>query len=122
MLAMEDFCQLDERLTEDKYKDSYERCAKIIKKYSSMKLFDLTELYFGLVFLFVIDNSDMHLKNFSMIEKQETSGVYILSSAYDLIPVNAILPEDMEDFALTMCSKKTSLVEKIFFILLKKLV
>ncbi len=30
MLAMEDFCQLDLRLTEDKYRGSYERCAKII--------------------------------------------------------------------------------------------
>ena len=35
MLAMEDFCQLDLRLTEDKYRNSYERCAKIIKQYSS---------------------------------------------------------------------------------------
>ena len=26
MLAMEDFCQLDGRLTEDKYRGSYERC------------------------------------------------------------------------------------------------
>ena len=32
MLAMEDFCQLEERLTEDKYKGSYERCAKVINK------------------------------------------------------------------------------------------
>ena len=35
MLAMENFCQLDLRLTEDKYRGSYERCAKIIKQYSS---------------------------------------------------------------------------------------
>ena len=35
MLAMEDFCQLDLRLTEVKYRSSYERCAKIIKQYSS---------------------------------------------------------------------------------------
>ena len=34
MLAMEDFCQLDGRLTEDKYKGSYERCAKIIRNWS----------------------------------------------------------------------------------------
>lgn len=73
MLAMEDFCQLEERLTEDKYKGSYERCAKVIKKYSSMAKFDLTELYLRLVFSFVIGNSDMHLKNFSMIEKAEGS-------------------------------------------------
>lgn len=114
MLAMEDFCQLEERLTEDKYKGSYERCAKVIKKYSSMAKFDLTELYLRLVFSFVIGNSDMHLKNFSMIEKAEGSGEYVLSSAYDLLPVNAIMPEDEEEFALTMCKKKRTIRRKDF--------
>ena len=114
MLAMEDFCQLEERLTEDKYKGSYERCAKVIKKYSSMAKFDLTELYLRLVFSFVIGNSDMHLKNFSMIEKAEGSGEYVLSSAYDLLPVNAIMPEDEEEFALTMCKKKRKIKRKDF--------
>lgn len=71
MLAMEDFCQLDERLTEDKYKGSYERCAKVIKKYSAMAKFDLTEIFLLLAFSFVVGNSDMHLKNFSLIEKAE---------------------------------------------------
>ena len=114
MLAMEDFCQLEERLTEDKYKGSYERCAKVIKKYSSMAKFDLTELYLRLVFSFVIGNSDMHLKNFSMIEKAEGSSEYVLSSAYDLLPVNAIMPEDEEEFALTMCKKKRKISRKDF--------
>ena len=114
MLAMEDFCQLEERLTEDKYKGSYERCAKVIKKYSSMVVFDLTELYLRLVFSFVIGNSDMHLKNFSMIEKVEGSSEYVLSAAYDLLPVNAIMPEDEEEFALTMCKKKRKIKRKDF--------
>ena len=114
MLAMEDFCQLEERLTEDKYKGSYERCAKVIKKYSSMAKFDLTELYLRLVFSFVIGNSDMHLKNFSMIEKAEGSSEYVLSAAYDLLPVSAIMPEDEEEFALTMCKKKQKIRRKDF--------
>lgn len=114
MLAMEDFCQLEERLTEDKYKGSYERCAKVIKKYSSMAIFDLTELFLRLVFSFVIGNSDMHLKNFSMIEQQEGSATYVLSSAYDLLPVNAIMPEDEEEFALTMCNNKHKIRRKDF--------
>ena len=37
-LAMEDFCQLDLRVTEDKYKGSYNRCSDVIKKYSCQKL------------------------------------------------------------------------------------
>ena len=79
-----------------------------------MAKFDLTELYLRLVFSFVIGNSDMHLKNFSMIEKAEGSGEYVLSSAYDLLPVNAIMPEDEEEFALTMCKKKRKIRRKDF--------
>ncbi len=114
MLAMEDFCQLEERLTEDKYKGSYERCAKVINKYSSMAKFDLTELYLRLVFSFVVGNSDMHLKNFSMIERAEGSNEYVLSSAYDMLPVNAIMPSDTEEFALTMCAKKRNIKRNNF--------
>lgn len=114
MLAMEDFCQLDERLTEDKYKGSYERCAKVIKKYSAMAKFDLTELFLRLAFSFVVGNSDMHLKNFSLIEKAEASEEYVLSPAYDLLPVNAIIPTDEEEFALTMCKKKRKICRKDF--------
>ncbi|MDD4474401.1 MAG: HipA domain-containing protein [Eubacteriales bacterium] len=114
MFGMEDFCQLDFRLTQDKYKGSYERCAKIIDKYSSRKGLDTTELFMRLVFSFIVGNSDMHLKNFSMIEKSEGSGEYILSPAYDLLPVNVIMPEDKEQFALPMNGKKTNIRSKDF--------
>lgn len=116
MLAMEDFCQLEERLTEDKYKGSYERCAKVIQKYSAMAKFDLTELYLRLVFSFVVGNSDMHLKNFSLIEKMECSNEYVLSAAYDLLPVNAIMPEDEDEFALTLFKKKRKIQRKDFLL------
>ena len=116
MLAMEDFCQLEERLTEDKYKGSYERCAKVIQKYSSMAKYDLTELYLRLIFSFVVGNSDMHLKNFSLIEKAEGSSEYVLSAAYDLLPVNAIMPEDEEEFALTMFKRKRKIKRKDFLV------
>ena len=114
MLAMEDFCQLDLRLTQDKYRGSYERCAKIIRKYSSRKGLDMTELYLRLLFSFVVGNSDMHLKNFSLIEMEEGSGKYVLSPAYDLLPVNVIMPEDKEQFALAMNGKKMNLRRKDF--------
>ena len=116
MLAMEDFCQLDLRLTQDKYKGSYERCAKVIARYSSQPKLDLTELFMRLAFSFVAGNSDMHLKNFSLIETHEASGVFTLSPAYDLLPVNVIMPEDTEEFALAMNGKKTHLRKKDFFV------
>lgn len=109
MLAMEDFCQLDLRLTEDKYRGSYERCAKIIKQYSSRVGIDMAEFYIRLVFCFIVGNSDMHLKNFSLIETTEGSGEYMLSPAYDLLPVNANMPADKEQFALAMNGKKMNI-------------
>ena len=109
MLAMEDFCQLDLRLTEDKYRGSYERCAKIIKQHSSRVGIDMAEFFIRLVFCFIVGNSDMHLKNFSLIETAEGSSEYVLSPAYDLLPVNVILPSDTEQFALAMNGKKTNI-------------
>ena len=116
LLAMEDFCQLDLRLTQDKYKGSYERCAKIIDKYSSRKGLDMIELYLRVVFSFIVGNPDMHLKNFSLIETEEGSRKYLLSPAYDLLPVNIIMPEDKEQFALAMNGKKMNIRRKDFLI------
>lgn len=116
MLAMEDFCQLDLRLTQDKYRGSYERCAKMIERYSARAGLDLSELFLRLVFCFLTGNSDMHLKNFSLIETCEGSAKYVLSPAYDLLPVNVIMPEDTEEFALTINGKKTNIHRKDFLV------
>lgn len=114
--AMEDFCQLDNRLTADKYKGSYERCAKVIMRYSDSDGLDLTELFLRLAFSFVIGNSDMHLKNFSLIETDSGSERYHLSEAYDMLPVNVIIPEDKEEFALTINDKKQNIRKKDFLV------
>ena len=105
MLAMEDFCQLDGKPALDKYHGSYERCAKIIQKYSDRSGLDLTDLYYRLLLSFAIGNSDMHLKNLSLSEMAPRSQIYVLSPVYDFLPVNLILPEDEDQFALTMCGK-----------------
>ena len=114
LYAMEDFCQLSGRLTLDKYKSSYERCAGIIKRYSVMPGFDMSEFYLRLLVCFVTGNSDMHLKNFSLIEREPGNREYVLSSAYDLLPVNVIMPEDTEETALTLNGKKSNLKRKDF--------
>lgn len=114
LLAMEDFCQLDLRLTEDKYRGSYERCVKIIEKYSSRTGIDITEFYLRIVFCFIVGNSDMHLKNFSLTETGEETGEYIFSPAYDLLPVNAIMPSDKEELVLTMNGKKANIDKNDF--------
>ena len=114
MFAMEDFCQLAGRTTADKYKGSYENCGKIIRRYSQNTGLDLAELYYRLLFCFVTGNSDMHYKNFSLIEKEPGSRMFGLSAAYDLLPVNVILPEDKEETALTLNGKKRNIRKKDF--------
>ena len=114
MLAMEDFCQLARRVTADKYRSSYERCAKIINMYSSRAGLDISELFLRLVFCFVSGNSDMHLKNFSLIETEPGNRQFVLSEAYDLLPVNLILPEDLDETAMPLCGKKRNLRRKDF--------
>jgi len=113
-LAMEDFCQLDGRLTQDKYRGSYERCAKIITQYSMNPGLDLSELFLRIVFSYLIGNSDMHLKNFSLIEEKPGSGTYVLSAAYDMLPVNIVIPQDTEQLALTLNGKKSNLHRRDF--------
>ena len=109
---MEDFCQISERVTADKYKSSYENIAKLIKKHSSVPLLDLVNFWEVVVFSWLTGNSDMHLKNFSLISK--IPGNYILSQAYDLLNVHLIYPEDNEELALTLEGKKKRLNRQNF--------
>ena len=106
-LHMEDMCQLSERLTEDKYKGSHEQVAKLILKYSSSPLLDVSNFYEQVLFSFFTGNSDMHLKNFSLLEK-EGQGLS-LCPAYDLVPTALVNPADTEELALTLNAKKRKL-------------
>lgn len=114
MRAMEDFCQLENRLTEDKYRGSYERCAKIVMLYSERPGLDLSELYLRVMFSCVVGNSDRHLKNFSQIETAERSGRDLFSEAYDMLPVSCIIPNDPEELALALNGKKRNIRRKDF--------
>ena len=117
LLAMEDFCQLTNRLTNDKYQSSYERCAKVIDRWSSQKGLDMAEFFISIVFSYLVGNSDMHLKNFSLKETEPGSRNFQLSKAYDLLPVNVIMPDDKEQLALTINGKKRNIHKKEFRIL-----
>lgn len=104
---MEDMCQLTERRTERKYFGSYEQIAKCIGKYSSVPGRDIAVYFDELIFCYLIGNSDMHLKNFSLI--REHDGEWHLSKAYDLVPVKTVMPADEDDLALTVNGKNRKL-------------
>jgi serine/threonine-protein kinase HipA len=110
--AMEDACQFNERLTEHKYRGSYEQIAKGIIAYSKKTLKDVVRFYEQVIVSFLIGNNDMHLKNFSLIAKE--SNAYELTPAYDMISAQLLLPDDLEDLALNINGKKRKLKREDF--------
>ena len=104
---MEDLCQLSERLTEHKYKGSYEQIAKTILRYSSAPKLDVVNFWEQVLFSWLTGNADMHLKNFSLYSRNQ--GVYGLTPAYDLLSTALVLPEDTEELALTLNGRKRKL-------------
>ena len=105
-LHMEDMCQLTERLTEDKYKGSMEQIGKVIDMYSSNPLLDIVTYFEISLFSFLTGNADMHLKNFSLIDRRD--GLTSLTPAYDLLSTRLVIPEkdDPEEMALMLKGKK----------------
>ena len=109
---MEDMCQLTERRTERKYYGSYEQIVKRIWKYAANPGRDVAAFFEELIYCFLIGNSDMHLKNFSLI--REHDGEWHLSKAYDLVPVKTVMPADPDDLALTVNGKNRNLTANDF--------
>ncbi|KHJ39384.1 putative DNA-binding transcriptional regulator [Pedobacter glucosidilyticus] len=115
-LPMEDMCQLTERLTEHKYKGSYEQIAKTINKYSSTPGLDITDFYELVLFSFLTGNNDMHLKNFSLFKPKLG---FQLCPAYDLVASELVVEDDDEELALNLNGKKKKLKKADFVTAMK---
>lgn len=109
---MEDACQFTERLTEHKYRGSYEQIAKGIIMYAQNPLLDAVKFYEQVIVSFLIGNNDMHLKNFSLIAKDSKN--YALAPAYDMVSVKLLIPEDQEELALNLNGKKRKIKQLDF--------
>lgn len=109
-LPMEDFCQLSKKLTEYKYQGSYEKCVKeIIDKYSSRKQIDKIRFFNVIYFSYVVGNTDMHLKNFSLYD--DGSGFH-LAPFYDLVSSYLLVGQD--EFALSLNGKRKKFTKNDF--------
>lgn len=109
---MEDACQFTERLTEHKYRGSYEQIAKGIITYAQNPLLEVVKFYEQVIVSFLIGNNDMHLKNFSLIAFENNQ--YQLAPAYDMVAVKLLIPDDQEELALHLNGKKRKLKQKDF--------
>lgn len=108
-LHVEDFAQLSGENRETKYDSSMEKVATIIETYCTFPVVEKSKLFTRTLFSFLIGNEDMHLKNFSLIVRNERTE---LSPAYDLLNSSIIIPNPKEELALPIKGRKNHLTEK----------
>jgi serine/threonine-protein kinase HipA len=111
-LHCEDLCQLTETLTENKYSSSMEKVGKAVKKYATFPLLEAVSLYEITLFSFLTGNSDMHLKNFSILKEEK--GNNTLAPCYDLLNTKLVNPKDLEESALTINGRKNKIKRSDF--------
>ena len=110
-IAMEDLCQLSEQLTENKYRGSYEKISKVIKQYSAAPMLDVVNFWQVVLFSWIVGNSDMHLKNFSLYAPK---GQHVLSPAYDMLNTLIVMPDDPQELALTLNGRQRKITWRDF--------
>ena len=110
-LALEDFSQLTGKSRDTKYKSSMEQIADVISSYCTFPKLELIKLFHLTLFNYLIGNEDMHLKNFSIITKNQKN---YLSPAYDLLNTTIAIRDPKEELALPLKSKKNNVTKKDF--------
>ena len=100
--GFEDFCVLNARRTDEKYRGSYE--TQILRRFqqfarSSSILEESLQLFTLIAFNCAIRNGDAHLKNFGVLY-DDVEGEAHLTPAYDLVTTSVYLPKDR--MALTL--------------------
>ena len=103
--GFEDFCVLNARRTDEKYRGSYE--TSVIKRFaefanSSHVAADLERLFTLIAINCALRNGDAHLKNFGIVY-EDVRGEARLAPVYDLVTTSVYLPND--SMALTLNGK-----------------
>lgn len=104
--AVEDFSQLSLLTRETKYQSSMEKVTKVVNTYCSFPIPEKIKLFTLTLFSYLIGNEDMHLKNFSLIRKDD---IIQLSPVYDLLNTTIALKNCEEELALPLNGKKNKI-------------
>ncbi len=108
--AVEDSAQLAGKTRETKYNYSMEKVAKLLEEYCTFPIIEKSKLFKLTLFNFLVGNEDMHLKNFSIITKDN---VVMLSPHYDLVNTTIVMNQKKpEEIALPLNGRKKKLSEK----------
>ncbi len=111
-LPLEDFAQLSGESRETKYDSSMEKVAGVIEKFCTFPAIERVKLLERTLFSFLIGNEDMHLKNFSLITRNQKTE---LAPAYDFLNTTIALKNAKEEFALPLNGKKSKLTQNDLF-------
>lgn len=111
-LSVEDFAQLAGKSRETKYDYSMEKLVTLIDTFCTFPAIEKVKLFRLTIFNFLVGNEDMHLKNFSLITRDNKVE---LSPAYDLLNTTIVVPRTQEEIALPLAGKKRNLSTKILF-------
>lgn len=101
-VAVEDFSQLLGFSRDTKYEASMEKVVSVIEKHCTFPTIEKLKLFRLIIFNFLIGNEDMHLKNFSLIRRNDKIE---LSPAYDLLNTTIVI-QAKEEIALPIRGKK----------------
>ncbi len=110
-LPLEDFAQLSGRNRETKYDSSMEQIVDVIAGYCTFPVLENVKLLRLTLVNYLLGNEDMHLKNFSLIDRD---GKIELSPAYDLLNTTIALKGATEEIALPLRGKKRKLSRSMF--------
>ena len=110
-LLVEDFAQLSGESRETKYDSSMEKVAGVIEQFCTFPAVERVKLLERTLFSFLVGNEDMHLKNFSLITRNQKVE---LAPAYDLLNTTIALKNAREELALPLKWKKSRLTHHDF--------
>ena len=105
-LPVEDFAQLSGASRDTKYDSSTERLIEIIDRFCTFPALERMKFLDRLLCAFLTGNEDMHLKNWSLITRDDKVE---LSPAYDLLNSTIPNPRSREELALPLHGKKSNL-------------
>jgi serine/threonine-protein kinase HipA len=108
--GVEDFAQLSGKSRDTKYDYSMEKVAGIIDNYCTFPAIEKIKLFKLTIFNFLTGNEDQHLKNFSLITKDNK---VTFTPFYDLINTTISLSNPVEEIALPLKGKKSKLNRNI---------
>ncbi|HQP50508.1 MAG TPA: HipA domain-containing protein [Spirochaetota bacterium] len=109
-VAVEDFAQLAGMSRETKYDYSMEKLVLLIDRFCTFPAIEKVKLFRRTLFNFLTGNEDMHLKNFSVIVRDDK---VTLSPAYDLLNTTIALSDPKEEIALPVGGKKNNLTKEL---------